>query len=84
MVSLVSKLAPSEALTRGNYEPGAPHSLVAHLGDPASAEWATNLVQDLGTEASLCELILKGISNCAWKPKKLMKPAVPTGRVRNA
>lgn len=60
-------------LPQGNYEAGAPQPPVAHLGEPAGAEWATNLVQDLGTETSLCELILKGISNCTWKPRKLVK-----------
>lgn len=40
---------------------------------PDYAEWVTNLVQDLGAEASLCKLVLKGISNCAWKPRNLVR-----------
>lgn len=47
--------------------------MVAHLRDPDYAEWVTNLVQDLGAEASLCKLVLKGISNCAWKPRNLVR-----------
>lgn len=63
-----------------NQEPLIPWRYIS--GNLHQHEWATNLVQDLSTEASLCELILKGVSNCAWKPRNPVKYAVPIGKVR--
>ena len=63
----------SRGLTTGGQSPtlraSTPHPPALPLARMPGAESATYLVQDLGAEPHLCQLVVGGISDHAWKPR---------------